>query len=49
MKKEVSRLPYHAPELREHGSVEDLTLAGGSVFDPTDSAMAYGDCTPGLS
>lgn len=42
------KLPYHAPVLREHGTVDELTKAGGSDLSPNDS-VAYDDPTPSLS
>ena len=40
-----TRLPYTAPELRDHGTVEELTLAGGS--DPEFDGEGYaGPTTP---
>ncbi|HJU64706.1 MAG TPA: lasso RiPP family leader peptide-containing protein [Gemmatimonadaceae bacterium] len=44
------RLPYRAPELREHGTVRELTLGAGDTPDPADAAPNYStDATPPLS
>ena len=44
------RLPYHAPELREHGTVQEMTLAGATwgetyVIDNLAN-LSYADQTP---
>jgi hypothetical protein len=40
------RLPYHAPELRDHGTMRDITQASPppDAVDPTDST-GYGPAT----
>ena len=43
------RLPYHAPELHDHGNFRDITLAGQSGnLDPSDSTLYTGASTPEL-
>jgi hypothetical protein len=42
------KLPYHAPVLREHGTVDQLTKANVESFQGSDS-VAYDDPTPSLS
>jgi hypothetical protein len=46
---EAPRLPYHAPTLREHGTVEELTLAGGPIGSGYDGAGYGQDSTPSMS
>jgi len=43
------RLPYHAPTLRDHGTVEELTLAGGPLGGEYDGAGYGHDSTPSTS
>lgn len=47
---EASRLPYHAPTLREHGTVQELTLASG-MSGPDFDGAGYDsqDATPQTS
>ena len=42
-------LPYHRPELREYGTLQELTLAGGGA-ETLDGPSSYGtNPTPAVS
>ena len=44
------RLPYHAPQLRDHGTVREITQAGATFNGGTDNGYTTpGDPTPSLS
>lgn len=44
------RLPYHAPELKVHGTVEELTLGSGGGFASIyDSPTPYCGTSPTVS
>jgi hypothetical protein len=43
------KLAYQAPELREHGTVEELTQGAGTLPSDTDDFPPYSDPTPPVS
>jgi hypothetical protein len=45
----AEKLVYHPPDLRAHGTVEELTLGAGTVPSETDSQEPYADPTPPVS
>ncbi len=44
-----ARLPYHAPQLREHGTVQELTLANTNTIEEFDGAGYAPSSTPSTS